>query len=282
MFVTTANTLNIPPPLLDRMEVIRIAGYTEEEKAEIARTHLIPSAIKKHGWSRRSGRSPTRSAHADPALHARGGRAHLERELSNLIRKTVKEILLKKVESVVIDDAKLAEFLGPAEVPLRRGRDGGHGGRRHRPRLDGGRRRASDDRRRAPPRQGRMTVTGNLKDVMKESISAAASYVRSRAIRPRRGTAALRAQGHPRPRAGGGDAEGRSVGRHCHGDRIISVATGIPVPPRRRHDRRGDARGSVLPDRRLKEKLLAALRGGIKKVLIPRRTPRISSTSRRA
>jgi ATP-dependent Lon protease len=114
MFVTTANTLNIPPALLDRMEVIRIAGYTEDEKSEIARRHLIPNAIKKHGLEEKEWSITDEGLLTLIRRYTReAGVRNLERELSNLIRKTVKEILLKKVESVVIDDAKLAEFLGP-------------------------------------------------------------------------------------------------------------------------------------------------------------------------
>src|SRR6478735_7787702 len=181
MFVTTANTLNIPAPLLDRMEVIRIAGYTEEEKAEIARTHLIPSAMKKHGidakeWSVSEDgllmliRRYTREA----------GVRNLEREIANLIRKAVKEILISKVPSVEVTTDNLPEFLGP-------------------PRYRYGEAETEDSVGTVTglawtevggelltiegigmPGKGKMTVTGNLRDVMKESISAAASYVRSR------------------------------------------------------------------------------------------------------
>src|SRR5215213_3642828 len=114
MFITTANTLNIPPALLDRMEVIRIAGYTEDEKAEIARKHLIPNAIKKHGLEAKEWSITDEGLLTLIRRYTReAGVRNLERELSNLIRKTVKEILLKKVKTVVIDDQKLAEFLGP-------------------------------------------------------------------------------------------------------------------------------------------------------------------------
>ncbi len=183
MFVTTANTLNIPGPLMDRMEVIRIAGYTEEEKLEIARRHLIPEAVKKHGlsadeWSITDDglmmliRRYTREA----------GVRNLEREISNLIRKAVKEILITKVKQVEANPETLPEFLGPPK--FRYGE------------ID------ADDQVGVVtglawtevggelltiegvmmPGKGKMTVTGNLRDVMKESISAAASYVRSRAI----------------------------------------------------------------------------------------------------
>ncbi len=183
MFVTTANTLNIPGPLMDRMEIIRIAGYTEEEKVEIARKHLIPNAMKKHGldakeWSITDDglmmlvRRYTREA----------GVRNLEREISNLARKAVKEILITKIKSVEATAENLPVFLGPPK--FRYGE------------ID------ADDQVGVVtglawtevggelltiegvmmPGKGKMTVTGNLKDVMKESISAAASYVRSRAL----------------------------------------------------------------------------------------------------
>jgi ATP-dependent Lon protease len=120
------------------------------------------------------------------------------------------------------------------------------------------------------PGKGRMTVTGNLKDVMKESISAAASYVRSRCARLRHQAAALRQARHPRPRAGGRHAEGRSVRRHRHGHRHHLGDDGHP-DPQAHIAMTGEVtlRGRVLPIGGLKEKLLAALRGGLKMVLIP-------------
>ena len=155
MFVTTANTLNIPAPLLDRMEVIRIAGYTEEEKAEIARTHLIPSAMKKHGLR------PKEWSIDDEGLlmlirryTREAGVRNLEREIANLIRKAVKEILISKVKAVEVTAENLPDFLGPPRYPLRRGGDRGHGRRGHGPRLDRGRRRAPDHRRHHDAGQG--------------------------------------------------------------------------------------------------------------------------------
>ncbi|GMA79019.1 Lon protease [Methylorubrum aminovorans] len=183
MFVTTANTLNIPGPLMDRMEVIRIAGYTEEEKLQIARRHLIPEAVKKHGLG------PDEWSITDDGLMMlirrytrEAGVRNLEREISNLIRKAVKEILITKVKQVEANPETLPEFLGPPK--FRYGE------------ID------ADDQVGVVtglawtevggelltiegvmmPGKGKMTVTGNLRDVMKESISAAASYVRSRAI----------------------------------------------------------------------------------------------------
>lgn len=270
MFVTTANTLNIPPPLLDRMEVIRIAGYTEEEKAEIARTHLIPSATKKHGlaaseWSIDDEgllmliRRYTREA----------GVRNLEREIANLNRKAVKEILISKVKTVAVTAENLPDYLGP-------------------PRFRYGEVETEDMVGAVTglawtevggelltiegimmPGKGKMTVTGNLRDVMKESISAAASYVRSRAldfgVEP---PMFDRRDIHVHVPEGATPKDGPSAGI-AMGTAIVSVITGIPV--RRDIAMTGEVtlRGRVLPIGGLKEKLLAALRGGIKKVLIP-------------
>ncbi len=133
MFITTANTLNIPPPLMDRMEIIRIAGYTEDEKVEIARKHLIPHAVVKHGLE------PKEWSIDDDALLTlirrytrEAGVRNLERELSTLIRKAVKELTIKKKQSVEVTDKSLRRLSRRAEVPLRRGRGRGSGRRRHR------------------------------------------------------------------------------------------------------------------------------------------------------
>ena len=134
MFVTTANTLNIPPPLLDRMEVIRIAGYTEDEKVEIARTHLIPNAIKKHGldakeWSI----DDDGAADADPPLHARGGRAQSRaRALQPRPQGGEGDPDHQEEEGRRSTTTTCSRLSRRAEVPLRRGRDRGPGRRRHR------------------------------------------------------------------------------------------------------------------------------------------------------
>ncbi len=270
MFVTTANTLNIPPPLLDRMEVIRIAGYTEDEKAEIARTHLIPSAMKKHGLDAKEWRIEDEGLMFLIRRYTReAGVRNLERELANLIRKAVKEILMTKVASVEITADNIADYLGP-------------------PRFRYGEIESEDMvgvvtglawtevggelltiEGIMMPGKGKMTVTGNLREVMKESISAAASYVRSRAVdfgvEP---PMFDRKDIHVHVPEGATPKDGPSAGI-AMATAIVSVVTGIPV----RHDiaMTGEVtlRGRVLPIGGLKEKLLAALRGGIKKVLIP-------------
>ncbi|MFT4099414.1 MAG: magnesium chelatase domain-containing protein, partial [Rhodoblastus sp.] len=272
MFVTTANTLNIPGPLMDRMEIIRIAGYTEDEKVEIAHKHLIPNAIQKHGlqpkeWTLEDGalrelvRRYTREA----------GVRNLEREISNLARKAVKEILLAKKakKRVTVTADNLSDYLGP-------------------PRFRYGQAELEDQVGAVTglawtevggelltiegvmmPGKGRMTVTGNLKDVMKESISAAASYVRSRAvdfgIEP---PMFDKRDIHVHVPEGATPKDGPSAGT-AMATAIVSTLTGIPV--RRDIAMTGEItlRGRVLPIGGLKEKLLAAMRGGLKKVLIP-------------
>ncbi len=272
MFVTTANTLNIPAPLMDRMEIIRIAGYTEDEKAVIARKHLIPAATKKHGLS------PTEWSIEDAALTKiirrytrEAGVRNLEREISNLARKAVKEILLSKpkIDKVVVTEDNVETYLG---VPRYR-----YGEAELEDQVGvvtglawtevGGELLTIEGV--MMPGKGRMTVTGNLRDVMKESISAAASYVRSRAvdfgIEP---PVFERRDIHVHVPEGATPKDGPSAGV-AMATAIVSIMTGIPV--RRDIAMTGEVtlRGRVLPIGGLKEKLLAALRGGLKKVLIP-------------
>ncbi len=270
MFVTTANTLNIPAPLMDRMEIIRIAGYTEDEKVEIARKHLIPASIVKHGLELKEFSIEDGALLTLVRRYTReAGVRNLEREISNLCRKAVKEILTKKVESILINEEKLAEYLGvakyrfgQAELEDQVGAVTGLawtevGGELLT--IEGV----------MMPGKGRMTVTGNLKDVMKESISAAASYVRSRAvdfgIEP---PLFEKRDIHVHVPEGATPKDGPSAGI-AMATAIVSVLTGIPV--RRDIAMTGEVtlRGRVLPIGGLKEKLLAAMRGGLKKVLIP-------------
>jgi ATP-dependent Lon protease len=271
MFITTANTLNIPPPLMDRMEIIRIAGYTENEKVEIARKHLIPNAITKHGldpkeWSIDEDglklliRRYTREA----------GVRNLERELSTLARKAVKELMLnKKTKSITVTDANLADYLGVPKYRYGEIEDADQvgvvtglawtdvGGELLT--IEGA----------MMPGKGRMTVTGNLRDVMKESISAAASYVRSRAvafgIEP---PSFDKRDIHVHVPEGATPKDGPSAGVAMVTS-IVSTMTGIPVHRDVAMTGEITLRGRVLPIGGLKEKLLAALRGGIKTVLIP-------------
>ncbi len=270
MFVTTANTLNIPAPLMDRMEIIRLAGYTEEEKLEIAKQHLVSEALSKHGLDAKEF-SVTDEAllHLIRRYTRESGVRNLTREVQNLARKAVKELLLSKKKTVVVDLALVEEYLGPpkfrygeAETEDQVGVVTGLawtevGGELLT--IEGV----------MMPGKGKMTVTGNLKDVMKESISAAATYVRSRCIDfgikpPMFDTKDI----HVHVPEGATPKDGPSAGI-AMATAITSIMTGIPV--RRDIAMTGEVtlRGRVLPIGGLKEKLLAALRGGIKKVLIP-------------
>src|SRR6187455_1783955 len=270
MFLTTANTLNIPGPLMDRMEIIRIAGYTENEKVEIARKHLIPNAISKHGLD-----SKEWSIDDDALLlmirryTREAGVRNLERELSTLARKAVKELMISKKKSVKVTEKTLEELLG---VPKYR-----FGEIESEPQVGivtglawtdvGGELLTIEGV--MMPGKGKMTVTGNLRDVMKESISAAASYVRSRAINYGIEPPLFdRRDIHVHVPEGATPKDGPSAGV-AMATAIISVMTGIPVKADVAMTGEITLRGRVLPIGGLKEKLLAALRGGIKKVLIP-------------
>ncbi|NLH82954.1 MAG: endopeptidase La [Phyllobacteriaceae bacterium] len=270
MFVTTANTLNIPAPLMDRMEIIRIAGYTEDEKVEIARKHLLPKTMKDHGL--REGEFSITDEALREAIRTytrEAGVRNLEREMATLARKATKDLVLKKAVSIVVDHDKLEAYLG---VPRFR-----HGEAEQEDQVGvvtglawtevGGELLTIEAV--TMPGKGRMTVTGNLRDVMKESIQAAASYVRSRALDFGLEPPLFEKRDvHVHVPEGATPKDGPSAGT-AMATCIVSVLTGIPV----RHDvaMTGEVtlRGRVLPIGGLKEKLLAALRGGIKKVLIP-------------
>ncbi|MEE2950659.1 MAG: endopeptidase La [Pseudomonadota bacterium] len=270
MFVTTANTLNIPGPLMDRMEVIRIAGYTEDEKVEIAKRHLLTKAIRDHALK------PEEFSVGDDALREiarrytrEAGVRSFERELMTLARKAVTRILKGEAEKIEVTAENISDFLG---VPRYR-----YGEAELEDQVGvvtglawtevGGELLTIEGV--MMPGKGKMTVTGNLKDVMKESISAAASYVRSRAldygVKP---PLFEKRDIHVHVPEGATPKDGPSAGT-AMGTAIISVLTGIPV--RRDIAMTGEItlRGRVLPIGGLKEKLLAALRGGIKTVLIP-------------
>ncbi len=270
MFITTANTLNIPPPLMDRMEIIRIAGYTEDEKVEIARKHLIPHAIVKHGLE------PKEWSIDDEALLTlirrytrEAGVRNLERELSTLIRKAVKELTIKKTQSVQIDGKNLPDYLGVPKFRYGEVEDEDQVGVvTGLAWTDVGGELLTIEAAMMPGK-GKMTVTGNLRDVMKESISAAASYVRMRAvafgIEP---PAFDKRDIHVHVPEGATPKDGPSAGVAMV-TAIVSVMTGIPVHRDVAMTGEITLRGRVLPIGGLKEKLLAAHRGGIKTVLIP-------------
>lgn len=270
MFVTTANTLNIPGPLMDRMEIIRIAGYTEEEKMEIVKRHLLPKVLKEHSLSKKEFSVSDGAIRSIIQYYTReAGVRNLERELMKLARKAVTEIVKTGKDSINVDENNIDEFLG-----VKRYRYG---------QIE------CDDQVGVVtglawtevggelltiegvmmPGKGKMTVTGNLRDVMKESISAAASYVRSRAvdfgIEP---PIFDKRDIHVHVPEGATPKDGPSAGIAMV-TAIVSVLTGIPIHKDIAMTGEITLRGRILPIGGLKEKLLAALRGGIKKVLIP-------------
>jgi len=271
MFVTTANTLNIPPALMDRMEIIRIAGYTEDEKVEIAQRHLIPKAIEHHGLNEKEfeiGRDALQELIRRYTREA--GVRNLEREINTLSRKAVKELLKSKTtKKIKIGKKNIETYLS---VPKFR-----YGEVEREDQVGvvtglawtevGGELLTVEAV--MMPGKGKMTVTGNLRDVMKESISAASSYVRSRSIEFGIKPPLFEKRDiHVHVPEGATPKDGPSAGIAMV-SAIVSVMTGTPV--RRDVAMTGEItlRGRVLPIGGLKEKLLAALRGGMKRVLIP-------------
>ena len=271
MFVTTANSLRMPQPLMDRMEIIRIAGYTEDEKVEIAKRHLIAKqseahALKKDEWTL-----------TDEALHdliryytREAGVRNLEREIANLARKAVKEIVTTKAKKLAITSKNLEKYAGVRKfrygeteaedmvgvvTGLAWTEVGGEILKIESVLLPG---------------KGNIKQTGKLGEVMQESVSAALSYVRSRSIsfgiKP---TLFEKRDIHVHVPEGATPKDGPSAGVAMSVS-IVSVLTGIPV--RRDVAMTGEItlRGRVLPIGGLKEKLLAALRAGITTVFIPK------------
>lgn len=270
MFITTANTLNIPPPLMDRMEIIRIAGYTEDEKVEIARKHLIPHAITKHGLDAKEWAIDDEALLLLIRRYTReAGVRNLERELSNLIRKAVKELTLSKKKSITVEAKTVADYLGVPKYRYGEVEDEDQVGVvTGLAWTDVGGELLTIEAAMMPGK-GKMTVTGNLRDVMKESISAAASYVRMRAVAfgiepPRFDKKDI----HVHVPEGATPKDGPSAGVAMV-TAIVSVMTGIPVHRDVAMTGEITLRGRVLPIGGLKEKLLAASRGGMKTVLIP-------------
>ncbi|WP_203294461.1 endopeptidase La [Maricaulis parjimensis] len=270
MFVTTANSLNLPQPLLDRMEIIRIAGYTEDEKVEIAKRHLIPKTLKNHGL--KEGEWALEEAGLRDLIRyytREAGVRSLEREIANLARKSVRQIESGKATSVTITPDNLGEYAG-----VRKFRFGETDKEDQVGIVTGlawtevGGDLLTIEAVRMPGR-GNMKVTGNLKDVMKESISAANSFVQSRApslgIKP---TVFRSSDIHVHVPEGATPKDGPSAGIGMM-TAIVSVLTGVPVRKDIAMTGEITLRGRVLPIGGLKEKLLAALRGGVKTVLIP-------------
>jgi ATP-dependent Lon protease len=270
MFVTTANSLNMPQPLLDRMEVIRIPGYTEDEKVEIAKRHVLPKVAKDNGLKDGEFVVPEETIRDLIRYYTReAGVRNLERELGNLARKTVRELATSDVKSITVDSELLGKFAG-----VQRYRYGETDAEDQVGIVTGlawtefGGDILTIEAVKMPGK-GRMTVTGNLKDVMKESISAAASYVRSRAtrygIKP---PLFEKTDVHVHVPEGATPKDGPSAGVAMMVS-MVSVLTGVPIRKDIAMTGEITLRGRVLAIGGLKEKLLAALRSGIKTVLIP-------------
>jgi ATP-dependent Lon protease len=271
MFVTTANTLRMPGPLLDRMEVIRIPGYTEDEKVEIAQRYLIPKQMKDHGVKEGEWSISEQALRDMIRLYTReAGVRNLEREIANLVRKAVKEIAIGKVTTVKLDRRNLEKYAGvpryrygEAELEDMIGVSTGLAW------TEVGGEMLSIEAVMLPGK-GKVTSTGKLGDVMKESIQAAESFVKSRAIQYGiKPTLFERRDIHVHVPEGATPKDGPSAGIAMV-TAIVSVLTQTAV--RRDVAMTGEVtlRGRVLPIGGLKEKLLAALRAGIKTVLIPK------------
>src|SRR5204863_994556 len=270
MFVTTANSLHMPQPLMDRMEIIRIPGYTEDEKVEIAKRHLIPKQIKQHGLKEGEWKITDDGLRDLIRYYSReAGVRNLEREIANLARKAVKEIETKKTQAVEVTPENLGSYAG-----VRRHRYGEVEGEDQVGVVTGlawtevGGETLTIESVMLPGK-GRMQTTGKLGEVMKESIDAARSYVRSKAtsfgIKP---PMFEQRDIHVHVPEGATPKDGPSAGV-AMATSIISVLTGIPI--RRDVAMTGEItlRGRVLPIGGLKEKLLAALRSGLGTVIIP-------------
>ncbi len=271
MFVTTANTLRMPQPLLDRMEVIRIPGYTEDEKVEIAKRHLLPKVIESHGLKKGEWEIGDDALRDLIRYYTReAGVRNLERELTGLIRKAVKEIAMEpEVTSVSVTPETLDKYAGvrryrygAAETENAVGVSTGLAW------TEVGGELLSIEAVTVRGK-GRVVTTGTLGDVMKESIQAAESLVKSRApeygIKP---TIFERKDIHVHVPEGATPKDGPSAGVAMV-TAIVSVLSGIPVRSDVAMTGEITLRGRVLPIGGLKEKLLAALRGNIKTVLIP-------------
>ena len=271
MFLTTANTLRMPPALLDRMEIIRIAGYTEDEKVQIAKQHLIPEIIKKHGLKDGELIIEDNAVTSLIKYYTReAGVRSLEREIANLARKAIKKIVAGEIKNLTINEENVNEYAGVKKYKYGE--------------ID------ADDQvgivtglawtevggdilpieAVIMPGKGIMTITGKLGDVMKESIQAAKSYVRSRCIdfgiKP---TIFPIRDIHIHVPEGAIPKDGPSAGLAMVTS-IVSVLTGIPVRKDIAMTGEVTLRGKALGIGGLKEKLLAALRAGTKTVIIPK------------
>ena len=270
MFITTANSYNMPAPLLDRMEIIPLAGYTEDEKIEIAKRHLVDKAIKNHGLRKGEFELTDSALTGIVRYYTReAGVRNLEREISKLSRKSVTKIVKNEEKHIKVTMDNLEDFLGVKKFRFGLAEQDDQigvvtglawtsvgGDLLHIEALK-------------LPGKGRMKTTGKLGDVMKESIDAANSYVRSISaevgIKPPKFD---KTDIHVHVPEGATPKDGPSAGLAMVTS-IVSVLTGIPVRKDLAMTGEVTLRGNALPIGGLKEKLLAALRGGIRTVLIP-------------
>jgi ATP-dependent Lon protease len=270
MFVTTANSLNLPQPLLDRMELIRLEGYTEDEKVEIAERHLIPKQVEAHGL-KESEFSVGQDAVRDLIRYytREAGVRTLEREIARLARKALRRIVEGKAESVAVTSENLAEFAGVRKFRHGMGEEDNQIGAVTGLAWTevGGELLTIESV--TVPGKGQIRTTGKLGEVMTESVQAAFSYVKARSpaygIKP---SIFQRKDIHIHLPEGAVPKDGPSAGVGMVTS-IVSTLTGVPVNKDVAMTGEVTLRGRVLPIGGLKEKLLAALRGGIKTVLIP-------------
>lgn len=270
MFVTTANSLNLPQPLLDRMEIIRLEGYTEDEKVEIATRHLLPKQVKDHGLKDGEFELTQEGLRDLIRYYTReAGVRTLERELARLARKSLRRILEGKAESVTITPENLSDFAGVRKFKHGMGEEEAQVGAVTGLAWTevGGELLTIESV--TTPGKGEIKTTGKLGEVMNESVAAAFSFVKARAphygIKP---SIFQRKNIHIHLPEGAVPKDGPSAGIGMVTS-IVSTLSGVAVRPDVAMTGEVTLRGRVLPIGGLKEKLLAALRGGIKKVLIP-------------
>ena len=270
MFVTTANTLNIPGPLLDRMEVIRLAGYTEEEKLEIAKKYLLPKQLNDNGLKKNELVINDKELLEIIRRYTKeSGVRGLEREISKLSRKSVKEIVSKKAESIEITNDNIDDYLGVKKFK--------YGEIENKDMVGvvtglawtevGGELLSIETV--VMPGKGKLEYTGKLGDVMKESIKAAKSFIRSKCLDYGIVPPTFEKRDfHVHVPEGATPKDGPSAGIGMVTS-IVSAITSTPVKREVAMTGEVTLRGRVLPIGGLKEKLLAALRGGIKTAIIP-------------
>jgi ATP-dependent Lon protease len=275
LFVCTANSLKMPQPLLDRMEIIRLSGYTEDEKIEIAQRHLLAKVMKEHGLKK------TEFSISEDALRdivryytREAGVRSLEREMATLARKAIKEILVKTTKTIHITRRNIEKYLGVkrfrfGEVEA----DDLVGVTTGLAWTEVGGELLSIEAV-ALPGKGKITITGKLGDVMRESVQAAESYVKARAAQFGIAQSILEKRDiHVHVPEGATPKDGPSAGVAMVTS-IVSVLTGIPIHKDVAMTGEITLRGRVLPIGGLKEKLLAALRGGLTTVCIPKENER--------